>query len=191
MSKDELPRDAQVVHALRRELNRNTRRISQTFWQEFESIRNQQRDQLEQERRSRERITTLMRDTNLEAQQQLEALSRSISSHGINPAAPSPRMQREVPSIMPASEEQPMPERKSSPGPRAKSNTSNARATLKRRQPTSSVQFPASMPHLPRAPPSSRATIVPSNATPVRTSTRSTPYTSKLRLADKPKNVKN
>ncbi|KAL7725965.1 hypothetical protein ACLKA6_016380 [Drosophila palustris] len=181
---DELPRDAHVVHALRRELNRNTRRISQTFWQEFEQIRSQQRDQLEQERRSRERITTLMRDTNLEAQQQLEALSRSISSHGINPAAPSPCMRREVPALMPSPEQEeqpPMPEeRKSSPVQLPKNIPKSTKSAVKRRQPSASVQFPS----LPRAPPSSRATIVAS-----RPPTRSTPHTSKLqlKLADKPK----
>ncbi|KAM8717922.1 hypothetical protein ACLKA7_004600 [Drosophila subpalustris] len=174
---DELPRDAHVVHALRRELNRNTRRISQTFWQEFEQIRSQQRDQLEQERRSRERIATLMRDTNLEAQQQLEALSRSISSHGINPAAPSPCMRREVPALMPSPEQE---ERKSSPVQLTKNIPKSTKSAVKRRQPSASVQFPS----LPRAPPSSRATIVAS-----RPPTRSTPHTSKLKLklADKPK----
>jgi len=175
MVKDRSPRNTQVVDALRRELNRNTQRISQKFWQEFELIRNQQRTQLEEERRSRERITTLMRDTNLEVQQQVEALSRSISSHGVNPAAPSPSMRRGELAIMPPIEEEELPtERKTAPiQPNEK--RSGASVHRQRRPPSPSVQQP-------RAPPSYRATIIPS-----RTPSRSSPVTSKVKLADKPK----
>ncbi|KAH8377259.1 hypothetical protein KR093_004576 [Drosophila rubida] len=175
-----LPRDAHVVHALRRELNRNTRRISQAFWQEFEQIRSQQRDQLAQERNNRERITTLMRETNLEAQQQLEALSRSISSHGINPAAPSPCMRRELPVIMPPGEEQGAQEQKTFP---------LRKVALKRRQ-IGARTPPPSTPNLPRAPPSSQATIGPQSSS--STSRRGVHFSSKSRpkipkLAEKPR----
>ncbi|XP_023173422.1 uncharacterized protein LOC111601175 [Drosophila hydei] len=104
-TKNELPRDAHVMQVLRRELNRNSHQITQTFWHEFEQIRRRQRNQLIQERENRERLSLLMRDANLETQQQAEALSRSISSHGVNPIAPSPRMRRDPPAIMPAAEE--------------------------------------------------------------------------------------
>ncbi|KAH8293165.1 hypothetical protein KR044_007491 [Drosophila immigrans] len=174
---DKLPRDAHVVQALRRELNRNTRRISQAFWQEFEQIRNQQRSQLAQEQSDRERISTLMRETNLEAQQQLEALSRSISSHGINPAAPSPCMRRELPAIMPPTEE-----------PTLQLPSNLTRGTLSRRKPDARPP-PPTTPTLPRAPPSSRATIVPTSAASInrRAQTKSRATIPKLKLAEKPK----
>lgn len=97
LTKEEIPRDARQVQALRRELQRNTQLISQAFWQEFEQIRNSQRNQLAAETANRERLTEIMNETNLEAQRQIDALSRSISSHGINPLAPSPVMRRELP----------------------------------------------------------------------------------------------
>ncbi|XP_060656030.1 uncharacterized protein LOC132791205 [Drosophila nasuta] len=178
---DKLPRDPQMVQALRRELNRNTRRISQSFWQEFEQIREQQRGQLAQEQSDRDRITTLMRETNLEAQQQLEALRRSISSHGINPAAPSPCMRREQPAIMPATAEQTQ-ETKDIPLQLA---TNRQKVAIKRRQMDARPSATAS-PNLPRAPPSSRATIVPNSAT-SRAQTRSRSQFSKLKLGEKPK----
>lgn len=97
LTKEEIPRDARQVQALRRELQRNTQLISQAFWQEFEQIRNSQRNQLAAETANRGRLTEIMNETNLEAQRQIDALSRSISSHGINPLAPSPVMRRELP----------------------------------------------------------------------------------------------
>lgn len=97
LAKEEIPRDTHQVQMLRRELKRNTQLISQAFWQEFEQIRNSQRNQLASETANRERLTEIMNETNLEAQRQIDALSRSISSHGINPLAPSPIMRRELP----------------------------------------------------------------------------------------------
>lgn len=115
LSKEEIPRDKHVVQALRRELNHNTQRISQSFWQEFEQIRNNQRNQLASETANRERITEIMNETNQEAQRQIDALSRSISSHGINPLAPSPIMRTELPAPQ-VQEERPPQQAKKSPG---------------------------------------------------------------------------
>ncbi|EDV99268.1 uncharacterized protein LOC6566910 [Drosophila grimshawi] len=158
ISKGKVPRDVHLVMALRRELNRNSRQITQTFWQEFEQIRNQQRHQLVEERNNRESIAALIRDANQDAIQQAEALGRSISSHGINPVAPSPCMRREAPAIMPVEHK----------------NDSTIHVQQVLPSSTSST-------YVPRAPPSSRATI------PGIPSIRTSPNLSKLQLSQKPR----
>ncbi|XP_064535461.1 uncharacterized protein LOC135426332 [Drosophila montana] len=188
--KNELPRDAHVVQALRRELHRNSRQITQTFWQEFEQIRRHQRNQLSQERANRERISILMRDANLETQRQAEALSRSISSHGVNPVAPSPRMRREPPAIMPTAAEITQELQSSPIFKRQRSSVeSKASSDGPDRTPSSkspSEQLPSTSFQLPRAPPSSRVTIEPGTPN-MRTPPRNSPNISKLQLASKPR----
>ncbi|EDW12850.1 uncharacterized protein LOC6577441 [Drosophila mojavensis] len=175
----ELPRDAHVMQALRRELHRNSRQITQTFWQEFEQIRNRQRNQLIQERNHRERLSLMMRDANLETQQQAEALSRSISSHGVNPIAPSPRMCRDAPAIMPTAEEI-SKELKNSPVFKRPKSLANATNDSPLRQ------LPSTSSNMPRAPPSSRMTVIPDTPN-MRMPARSGSTISKLQLASKPK----
>ncbi|KAH8402949.1 hypothetical protein KR222_000709 [Zaprionus bogoriensis] len=193
--KEEELRSLEVVQALRRELNRNTHRISQTFWQEFEQIRNHQRNQLSLERANRERITELMNETNQDTQRQMDALSRSISSHGINPLAPSPIMRRELPPSAESQHQQQLTSESSV------SSTRTSALVHKRRQKSSlrrkpmasntSTQKTSSFDSttLPRAPPASRVTIPAGGVTPpiLRTPPRNSPTISKLKLADKHK----
>ncbi|XP_017038553.1 uncharacterized protein [Drosophila kikkawai] len=81
--KVEVPRDLSLAQQLRREITRNSAEISLNFWQEFENIRATQRDRMNEERLRRERINTLMRDGQKEANKEAEALSRSISAQGM------------------------------------------------------------------------------------------------------------
>ncbi|KAH8282761.1 hypothetical protein KR054_009619 [Drosophila jambulina] len=81
--KVEVPRDLSMAQELRREITRNSAEISLNFWQEFENIRSTQRNRLAGESLRRERINTLMRDGQQEANKEAEALSRSISAQGM------------------------------------------------------------------------------------------------------------
>lgn len=83
ITKDEVPRDLTMVQELRREITRNSAEISLNFWQEFENIRATQRNRMAMESRERERISSLMRDGQQEANKEAEALSRSISAQGM------------------------------------------------------------------------------------------------------------
>ncbi|KAH8233975.1 hypothetical protein KR032_008861 [Drosophila birchii] len=79
----EVPRDLSLAQEVRREITRNSAEISLNFWQEFENIRDTQRSRMAGERLRRERINSLMRDGQQEANKEAEALSRSISAQGM------------------------------------------------------------------------------------------------------------
>ncbi|KAH8265063.1 hypothetical protein KR038_011246 [Drosophila bunnanda] len=83
LPKGEVPRDLTMAQEVRREITRNSAEISLNFWQEFENIRATQRSRMAGESLRRERINTLMRDGQQEANQEAEALSRSISAQGM------------------------------------------------------------------------------------------------------------
>lgn len=82
-SRDEVPRDRNLAQELRQEIHRHSQEISFNFWQEFEHIRSTQQRRLAQEHLQRERISTMMRDGEEAANQEAEALSRSISTQGM------------------------------------------------------------------------------------------------------------
>uniref|UniRef100_A0A6P4DX65 Uncharacterized protein LOC108037912 n=1 Tax=Drosophila rhopaloa TaxID=1041015 RepID=A0A6P4DX65_DRORH len=193
ISREEIPRDRSLAQELQTEITRNSAEISFNFWQEFEHIRSTQRNRMVEERLQRERISTMMRDGQQEANQEAEALSRSISAHGMTVNStnlPSPSVAapgdsflknslvqgvlnlstRQNPTVKRKPQKQKFQSFKTNKSkPRAKSDD---KATL-----------PSPVPsNIPRAPPTSRATMITPNI-----SNGVTPNISKLRLANKPK----
>nr|XP_016932698.1 uncharacterized protein LOC108011953 [Drosophila suzukii] len=193
-NRDEIPRDRSLVQELRSEINRHSAEISFNFWQEFEHIRSTQQNRMVQERLQRERISTLMRDGQQEANQEAEALSRSISAHGMTVNSthlPSPSAAA-VPtaSMLKNTFAQGVKNRPSRPSTAVKrkpqkqkfqvTKTNKSKPRPKNEdQPTLPSPAPS---NIPRAPPTSRATMITPNI-----SNGATPNISKLRLANKPK----
>ncbi|KAH8413349.1 hypothetical protein KR009_010155 [Drosophila setifemur] len=191
-SREDVPRDMDMVQDLRREINRNSQDISFNFWQEFEHIRTTQRNRLENERMQRERISTMMRAGEQESTEEAEALSRSISAHGmtrvlplpsplqIEPTRPTSAIRNVVRNV--ASRLNPTAVRRVQHKPRfqmSKSTKSKARSNNEKEPPVQ--PSPVSL-NIPRAPPTSRATMISSNI-----SNRAIRDIAKYRLANKPK----
>ncbi|XP_016956574.1 uncharacterized protein LOC108029035 [Drosophila biarmipes] len=190
-NRDEIPRDRGLVQELRSEITRNSAEISFNFWQEFEHIRSTQQNRMVQERLQRERISTLMRDGQQEANQEAEALSRSISAHGMTvdsthlpsisaPAAPTAsRLENSLAQEFKNRTHRPSTAVRRKPQKQkfqaTKTNKSKAR-------PKNEDQPSPAPSNIPRAPPTSRATMITPNI-----SNGATPNISKLRLANKPK----
>ncbi|XP_017056815.1 uncharacterized protein LOC108098434 [Drosophila ficusphila] len=192
-NRDEIPRDRNLAQEMRSEITRNSAEISFNFWQEFELIRSTQRNRMVQERLQRERINNLMRQGEHETNQEAEALSRSISAHGMtvnsthlpsaSPAVPTASLlkdslaqgvrnisTRQNPGIKRKPQKQKFqPLKTNKPKPRAKTENEPG--------------LPSPAPsNIPRAPPTSRATMITPNM-----SNGATPIISKFRLANKPK----
>jgi len=196
-NRDEIPRDRSLVQELRSEINRHSAEISFNFWQEFEHIRSTQQNRMVQERLQRERISTLMRDGQQEANQEAEALSRSISAHGMTVnsthlPSPSAAAAAAVPtaSLLKNTLAQGVKNRPNRPNTAVKrkpqkqkfqvTKTNKSKPRSKNEdQPTLPSPAPS---NIPRAPPTSRATMITPNI-----SNGATPNISKLRLANKPK----
>ncbi|KAH8306043.1 hypothetical protein KR018_002077 [Drosophila ironensis] len=189
-SREEVPRDRTAAQELRREITRNSQEISFNFWQEFEHIRATQRSRMEQERLQRERISTMMRDGQQEANQEAAALSRSISSQGLtleSVTLPPPLALTNPTRESALANTLTQVGRSLSPkflGMRRTSQTSKAANKSKPKSQSEDVKArisPVSS-NIPRAPPTSRATMVSTN-----TSNRPSPDISKIRLSTKPK----
>ncbi|XP_030384544.1 uncharacterized protein LOC115631841 [Scaptodrosophila lebanonensis] len=80
----DVPRDPAQFMMLKKEINRDTVEISQNFWKEFRSMRQNMNRRLIVESNQRQEIGTLVRTADEEAHQQAEALSRTISTYGMN-----------------------------------------------------------------------------------------------------------
>ncbi|KAH8325946.1 hypothetical protein KR067_010541 [Drosophila pandora] len=194
-SRDEVPRDRNLAQELRQEIHRHSQEISFNFWQEFEHIRSTQQRRMAQERLQRERINTMMRDGEEAANQEAEALSRSISTQGMTMEStmlPSANVTSEpqataivtnslVQAVRNVSQQMsPSVKRRSQPKSSQASKTSKSKPKPKTESEASRIS-PASS-NIPRAPPTSRATMVSPNI-----SNRTSPDISKIRLANKPK----
>ncbi|XP_017115536.1 uncharacterized protein LOC108138072 [Drosophila elegans] len=193
ISRDEIPRDRSLVQELRSEISRHSAEISFNFWQEFEQIRSTQQNRLAEERLQRQRISTMMRDGQQEVNEEAEALSRSISAHGMTVNStnlPSPLAAAPTASLLKNSLVQEVRNlsTRQNPGFKRKpqkqkfqfSRTNKSKAKPKTEdEPTLPSPAPS---HIPRAPPTSRATMVTPNI-----SNGVTPNISKMRLANKPK----
>lgn len=191
INREEVPRDRGLAQELRSEITRNSAEISFNFWQEFEHIRSIQQNRITQERLQRERITTLIRDGQEEANQEAEALSRSISAHGITSTTlPSPLSAVPTASMVKKSLVQGVKNmsNRTSPGvkrksPKQKFQSPKPNRSKQRNETEGEPNLPSPAPsHIPSAPPPSRATMITPNI-----SNGVTPNISKYRLANKPK----
>ncbi|KAH8335821.1 hypothetical protein KR074_007647 [Drosophila pseudoananassae] len=189
-SRDEVPRDRDLAQELRQEINRHSQEISFNFWQEFENIRSTQQRRMVQERLQRERINTMMRDGEEAANQEAEALSRSISAQGMTMEStmlPTPQPTTNVTNSLVqavrnvSQRMSPSAKRRSQANPRfqaSKVSKSKPKPEIE----SGSLRISPAPSNIPRAPPTSRATMVSPNI-----SNRTTPDISKIRLANKPK----
>ncbi|XP_043662657.1 uncharacterized protein LOC122626451 [Drosophila teissieri] len=190
-NREEIPRDRGLAQELRSEITRNSAEFSFNFWQEFEHIRSTQRSRMVQERLQRERITTLIRDGQEEANQEAEALSRSISAHGITSttlpsalsAIPTASMVKNslVQGVKNVSNRTSSGVKRKSPKQRFQAPKTNRPRQRNESEGEPTLPSPAPS-HIPSAPPPSRATMVTPNI-----SNGVTPNISKYRLANKPK----
>ncbi|XP_017004003.2 uncharacterized protein [Drosophila takahashii] len=192
-NRDEVPRDRSLAQELHTEIARSSAEISFNFWQEFEHIRSIQQSRMVQERLQRERISTLMRNGQQEANQEAEALSRSISAHGMTVNStnlPSPSAAVPTASLLKNSLAQGVKNRtnRATSGVKRKPQSQRFQATrTNKSKPRPKTDDEPTLPspapsNIPRAPPTSRATMVTPNI-----SHGATPNISKLRLANKPK----
>ncbi|EDV58022.1 uncharacterized protein LOC6541105 [Drosophila erecta] len=191
IGREEISRDRGLAQDLRREITRSSAEISFNFWQEFEHIRSTQRNRMTQERLQRERITGLIRDGQEEASQEAEALSRSISAHGITSTTlPAPLSAVPTASMVKSSLIQGVKSlaNRSSSGvkwkpPKQKFHAPKSNKPKQKNESKEEPTLPSPAPsHIPSAPPPSRATMVTPNI-----SNRVTPNISKYRLSNKPK----
>ncbi|XP_017067074.2 uncharacterized protein LOC108105150 [Drosophila eugracilis] len=186
---DQVPRDRSLAQELRSEINRNSAEISFNFWQEFELIRSAQRNRLAEEHLARERITTLMQDGQQEVNQEAEALSRSISAHGVtstNLPSPSRAIADAAKSLVKSNLDQGVKNISNRSNPAVRRKTQKQKLltikTKSKPKPKTDDKPSPALSNIPRAPPTSRATMIAPNI-----SNRVTPNTSQFRLAKKPK----